>query len=126
MLSPGQLRRFSGYNPGDHRLLRDRLGATREKLENESDARFGIELFFTENSDAGRTERFLVRARELVPLAEIYVIPVAAGSRYFIRVTYGSYTDREAAAAATQRLPQKYQDAFKFVLRSFHELRSSI
>ena len=126
LLSPGQLRRFSGYNPGDHRLLRERLAATHDKLQGEPDASFSIELFFTENSDAARTERFLVRARELVPLSDIHVIPVAAGTRYFMRVTYGSYADREAAAAAAPRLPKKYQDAFQFVLRSFHELRSSI
>jgi septal ring-binding cell division protein DamX len=125
-LSTGQLKRYSGYHPGNHRLLRERLEATRATLEAAPNTSFGIELFFTENSDAGRTERFLVRARELVPLSEVYVIPIAAGSRYFLRVVYGSYPDRETAVAATRQLPRKYQDAFQLVVRSFGELRASI
>jgi hypothetical protein len=71
-------------------------------------------------------ERFLVRARDLVPLPEVYVIPVATGSRYFIRVVYGAYAGKEAAAAAAKRLPPKYLNAFQLDLRSFAELRSSI
>ena len=71
-------------------------------------------------------ERFLVRARDLVPLAEIYVIPVATGSRYFIRVVYGAYAGKEAAANAAKRLPPKYLNAFQLDLRSFAELRASI
>jgi len=125
-LVPEQLRRLSGYVPGGNRLLREQLGAAREKLLSEPDNSFSIELFLTENSDPARTERFLLRARELVPLSEVYVIPVAAGGRYQIRVVYGSFPSREAAAEAAKRLPPKYQKAFRFELRSFAELRASI
>jgi type II secretory pathway predicted ATPase ExeA len=126
LLAPEQLRRFDGYRPGDNRLLRERLAATREMLLGSPDTSCSIELFFTENSDAARTERFLVRARELVPLGEVYVIPVSAGSRYFLRVTYGSYPDRETCAAAARQLPPKYQQAFALVLRNYAELRAAI
>src|SRR6185312_13835658 len=75
-LADAQLRRFDGYAPGQNRLLRERLAATRATLLSAPDASCGIELFFTENSDPGRTERFLVRARELVSLENVFVIPV--------------------------------------------------
>ncbi len=125
-LSPEQLRRLEGYNAGRNPLLRERLAAAREKLEGEPDTSYSIELFVAENSDGARMERFLMRARDLVPLAEIYVIPVATGSRYFIRVVYGAFAGKEAAADAARRLPPKYLNAFELELRSFAELRASI
>jgi hypothetical protein len=126
VLSPEQLRRFDGYGPGRNALLRERLAAAREKLASEPDGSYSIELFVAENSDAARSERFLVRARELVPLAELYVVPLAMGPRYHLRVAYGAYPDKEAAAEAAKRLPPKYQKAFQFQLRSFAELRAAI
>ena len=125
-LADDQLRRFDGYAPGQNRLLRERLAATRATLLSAPDTSCGIELFFTENSDPGRTERFLIRARELVSLDNLYVVPVSAGSRYFLRVVYGAYPDREACAEAAHRLPPKYQQSFVFSLRSFAELRAAI
>jgi type II secretory pathway predicted ATPase ExeA/septal ring-binding cell division protein DamX len=125
-LGTDQLRRFDGYKPGENRLLRERLAATREALLSAPDTSYGIELFFTENSDQARTERFLVRASALVDLPELHVIPVSAGSRYFLRVVYGTYPDRAAAEEAARRLPPKYQQAFVFTLRSFAELRAAI
>jgi hypothetical protein len=126
LLTPEKLRRLEGYAAGRNPMLRERIAGAREKLESEPDAGYSIELFVSENSDAARTERFLARARELVPLAEIYVIPVATGSSYFLRVAYGTYPSREAAAEAAKRLPPKYQNAFRFELRSFAELRAAI
>ncbi len=125
-LSPEQIRRLEGYNPGRNPLLLERLAAAREKLESEPDTSYSIELFVAENSDGARMERFFVRARELVPLPEIYAIPVATGSRYFVRVVYGTYATQEAAADAAKRLPPKYVNAFGLELRSFAELRASI
>jgi type II secretory pathway predicted ATPase ExeA len=125
-LSAEQMRRLEGYSAGRNPLLRERLAAAREKLENEPDASYSIELFVTENSDAARTERFLLRARDLVPLAEVYVIPLAKGSRYFLRVAYGAHAGKEAAAEAAKRLPPKYQKAFQLELRSFAELRAAL
>ena len=84
-------------------------------------------MFQADNSDPERTERFLLRARELVPLGEVYVIPVAqSGARYRLRVTYGMFADRPAAAEAAKRLPPKYQNAFRSEPRSLAELRSAI
>jgi len=125
-LTAEQLRRMDGYSAGGNPLLRERLASTREKLLTAPDGGYSIELFSTENSEPARTERFLARARDLVPLSEIYVVPVSSKSRYQLRVTYGAFATREAAAQAAKRLPPKYQNAFRFELRSFSELRASI
>jgi len=126
LLAPEQQRRLDGYAAGRNALLRERLAATRARLESEPDTGYSIELFVAENSDAARTERFLLRARELVPLAEIYVIPLATGAGYFLRVTYGSFPSKEAAAEAARHLPPKYQNAFQLQPRSFADLRAAI
>jgi hypothetical protein len=126
LLAAEQLRRLDGYNAARSPLLRERLAATREKLGSAPDGSYSIELFVAENSDPARTERFLGRARDLVPLSEVYVIPVATGARYMLRVAYGIFDSKEAAAEAARRLPPKYQNAFQFQLRSLAELRASI
>jgi type II secretory pathway predicted ATPase ExeA len=126
LISAEKQLRLEGYPAGRNPLLRERIAATRQRLETEPDTGYSIELFITENSDAARTERFLLRARELVPLADLYVIPVATGSRYLLRVAYGLYPGKAAAAEAAKRLPPKYQNAFRFELRSLAELRAAI
>jgi hypothetical protein len=127
LLSQEQMRRLEGYGAGRNALLRERLAATRERLAAEPDASYSIELFQADNSDPERTERFLIRARDLVPLSELYVIPLAkGGSHYRLRVVYGMFAGKQAAADAAKRLPPKYQNAFRFELRSLADLRSSI
>ena len=126
LLRAEQLRRFAGYRSGQNALLRERLAATRERLATEPDGSYSIELFTADNSEPARAERFLQRARELVPLSEINVIPVASGAGYRLRVSYGMFASRETAAEAARRLPPKYQEAFKFQLRSAAELRAAI
>jgi type II secretory pathway predicted ATPase ExeA len=126
LLAPEQLHRLEGYGAGRNPLLRERLAATREKLASEPGRSYSIELFVADNSDPERTERFLMRARDLVPLQDVYVIPMASGTRYKLRVAYGVFADRNAAAEAAKRLPPKYQNAFKFELRSLADLRAAI
>lgn len=126
LLATDQLRRLDGYATGRNPLLRERLAATREKLSTAPDTSYSIELFLADNSAPERTERFLLRARDLVPLPEVYVIPIATGPRYKLRVAYGIFASREAAAEAAKRLPPKYQNAFKFELRSLADLRAAI
>ncbi len=121
-----QKRRFDGYVAGPNKMLQQRLAATWEMLSSEPDSSYSIELFLAENSNPARTERFLARARDLVPLSEVYVIPIATGSRYVLRVTYGVFDGMDSAADAAKRLPPKYQNAFEFKLRSLAELRDAI
>lgn len=98
----------------------------RERLAREPDGSYSIELFSTDNSDPARVERFLVRAKELVPLEQIYVLPQAIGGRYRIRVAYGTFPDRGSATEAADRLPPKYKQAFQTELRSYAELRGPL
>ncbi len=118
--------RMAAYRPGANKLLKERIEATRARLEREPDASYSIELFATDNSDPGRVERFLIRAKELVPLDDVYVLPQSNGGKYRIQVTYGGYPDRDAAAQAAERLPPKYRQSFQTELRSFAELRNSL
>lgn len=125
-LTQAQLHRFSGYSPGPSRLLKERLAATRTRLLEAPDEHHTIELFVAENADPARTERFLLRAREMVPLKDILVVPVPDGTRYLLRVTFGDFATREAAMDAQARLPPKYQQAFVPAPRSFAELRADL
>ncbi len=126
LLMPDQVRRFGGYSPAGQRLLAERIAATQALLERVPDQRFAIELFITDNTDPARVERFLVRARELVPLGELFVIPVARGGQYRLRVIFGEFSSRAAAMEAGKRLPPRYQQAFRASPRSFAELRGQI
>jgi MSHA biogenesis protein MshM len=126
LLAPEQVRRLLAYPTGASRLLKERIAATRERLEGAPDSHWSLELFVTDNSDAARTERFLLRARDMVPLEDVYVIPVLAGRQYRIRVTFGMYSTREEALQAARRLPPKYQRAFQIEPRSFGELRAAV
>jgi hypothetical protein len=126
-LSDVQASRLAGYSAGRQKLLGERLAAARELLTRAPDESYAIELFNTDNSDPARMERFLLRARELVRLEDLVVIPLAAGGgQYRLRVVYGEFPTREAALEAERRLPPRYQNAFRTSPRSFAELRSQI
>ncbi len=121
-----QQQRFAGYSPASRPLLSARLAATRETLDRAPGERHGLELFITGNTDPARMERFLLRARQLVPLENIFVIPIASGGNYRLRVVYGEFASRNDALDAARRLPLRYQQAFRALPRSFAELRSQI
>ncbi len=126
LLSEAQLQRIMGrYAARDQPLLAERLAATRELLARAPDATYALELFVTENTDQARLERFLTRARDLVPLAQLYVLPLP-GAPARLWVVFGTFPTREEALMAQKRLPQKYQREFKTVPRSFAELRHAL
>jgi type II secretory pathway predicted ATPase ExeA len=125
-LSADQARRLAGYSPDGQKLLAERLDATRQILERAEDEHYALELFMTDNADPARMERFLLRARELVPLQEVYIIPVVAGSHYRLWVVFGEFSTEHEAAAAARRLPPRYQQAFRVLPRSFSELRRAL
>jgi len=122
-LSREQLRRIAGYSTGSQPLLAERIAATRNLLEQAPDETLSVELFITENIDPARMERFLLRARDLVPLSDVYVIPVAGGGTYRIRVVFGAFASLGEAEEAERRLPPKYQREFKTSLRTCRDLR---
>jgi len=125
-LSPQQAGRLERYSPAGHRLLAERIAASRAVLDRAPDEGYSIELFTTDNSDPARMERFLLRARDFVQLGELFVIPMEDAGLFRLRVVYGEFPTRDQAAAAEKRLPPRYQEAFRTELRSFGELRSQI
>jgi len=122
-LTVEQARRLDAFSAGGQKLLSERLAATREVLEREPDDAYSIELFVTDNGEPARMERFLQRARDLVPLDELFLIPMAGGSRTRLRVVYGTFPTAAEAVAARKRLPPRYQQAFRTSTRTFGELR---
>ena len=126
MLSPRQRNRLEAYAPGGNKLLSQRLEATRELLDSAPDERYALELFVTDNPDAARMERFLLRARDLVPISEVFLIPVAGPRSMRLRVIYGTFQNEREARDAVTRLPAKYQHAFRAAPRRFSELRSQM
>jgi type II secretory pathway predicted ATPase ExeA len=125
-ISEAQASRLAAYSAGRQKLLGERITAASELLARAPDGSYAIELFITENTDPARMERFLLRARDLVRLEDLAVIPMAEGGQYRLRVVYGEFASREAALAAQERLPPRYQNAFQSSPRSFAELRGQI
>jgi type II secretory pathway predicted ATPase ExeA len=125
-LSAEQQRRLAGYSAAGQQLLRSRISATRELLDRAPGERYSVELFVTDNTDPARMERFLLRARELVPLESVFVIPMASAGTYRLRVIFGEFDTREEALEAERRLPPRYQQAFRAAPRSIAELRGQI
>jgi MSHA biogenesis protein MshM len=125
-LTPGQVRRLAGYPAAGQKLLGERLAATVELLARADDDAYALELYSTDNTDQARMERFLMRARDLVPLEDVFVIPVAARGSYRLRVVLGEFDTREQALDAAKRLPPKYQRAFDPSPRTFAELRKAL
>ena len=126
-LEPDQAHRLAGYSAGAQRLLAERIAATREVLQTSPDDHYVIELFVTDKTDPARMERFLRRARDLVPLEELFVIPMAVSNQqYRLRIVLGDFPSLDDALAAEKRLPPRYQDAFRTAPRSFAELRGQI
>ena len=126
LLSQGQRRRLQAYATGGQKLLSERLAATRELLEQAPDEGYAIELFVTENPEPARMERFLLRARDMVPLSEVFLIPMGGSGSHRLRVIYGTFDNAQQAHAAERRLPPKYQQAFRTSARSFAELRKQM
>ena len=122
-LSREQPKRIERYDSRGQPLLGERIAAARALLEREPNERYSVELFITDNTDPARIERFLARARDLALLPEVYVIPLASGRSYRLRVIYGDFPDRAAAVEGERSLPPKYQKEFRSTPRSFADLR---
>jgi len=125
-LTEEQERRVAAYSAARQQLLAERLSATREVLDRAPGERYSLELFITDNTDPARMERFLLRARDLVPLERIFIIPMGTAGQYRLRVVFGEFDSREEALDAARRLPPRYQQAFSALPRTFAELRGQI
>ena len=125
-LTARQRQRLEAYGASGYKLLAERLAATGELLEQAPDERYALELFVTDKAEPARMERFLLRARDMVPIAELFVIPLAGEERSRMRVIYGTFASEREALAAERRLPPKYQRAFRVAPRRFDELRGEM
>jgi type II secretory pathway predicted ATPase ExeA len=126
LLTQDQRERLRAYATSGQKLLSERLAATRELLERAPDDGYAIELFVTNNPEPERMERFLIRARDMVPLSEVFLIPMGGMPVQRMRVIYGSFQSAKEAAEAERRLPPKYQHAFRTAPRTFAELRKEM
>jgi len=126
LLTQNQRKRLQAYATAGQNLLSERLAATRELLDRAPDDGYAIELFVTDNPEPARMERFLVRARDMVPLADVFLIPMGGAGSQRLRVVYGSFESAREAEDAERRLPPKYQQAFRTAPRSFGELRKQM
>jgi type II secretory pathway predicted ATPase ExeA len=113
---------IAGADLAEYRLLKQRVDATLGAFSKADGNLYTILLYVTSNAKPDRMERFLVRARALVDLSNIYVYPFSRGKTGFI-VTYGLYPDEYEASMAVAGLPEKYQTAFDPELRTLGELR---
>jgi septal ring-binding cell division protein DamX len=99
-------------------------------LARAADEQYALELYTSDNSDPARVERFLMRARDLVSLSDVFVIPLtaenSAGVTWRVRVLFGRYDTREQALDAAGRLPPKYRRAFRVFPRTFADLRQAL
>jgi len=126
LLAPHQRKRLQAYSAGGQRLLTERLAATRELLDRAPDDGYAIELFVTDNPEPARMERFLLRARDMVPLSQVFLIPMGGTGSQRLRVIYGAFDNAEQAREASRRLPPKYQQAFRTSPRRFADLRKQM
>jgi type II secretory pathway predicted ATPase ExeA len=125
-LAPLQRTRLESYRTGGLKLLSERLAATRERLEQAPDDAYALELFITDNPQPARMERFLLRARDMVPLSDVFLIPIAGERNTRMRVLFGTFANEQEALQAARHLPPKYQHSFRVLPRSFGELRNQM
>jgi type II secretory pathway predicted ATPase ExeA len=92
-------------------LFEQRLAAGRQLIEGKK-AVASIQLYYNAEINPARIEGFLKRADGLGKLAEIYLLPAKFGAKDGLRVVYGAYPSVDAARAAVEKLPQRYQEAF--------------
>ena len=69
---------------------------------------------------------FLMRARDMVPLSEVFLIPMGGMGSQRLRVIYGAFDNAKQAQEAERHLPPKYQQAFRTSARTFGELRKQM
>ena len=114
---------IGGVKLAGHKLLEQRVEATKQIMATMDKNYYSIQLFVTDNIQPDRMERFLIRAQNLVNLSDLYMHPVNNEGQAHFRVTYGIYPTRDQASAAMDELPQKYKTAFSPELYTLSELR---
>lgn len=113
---------FGGVKLAGHKLLEQRIEATKHMMATTDRNYYSIQLFATQNVQPDRMERFLSRAQSLVSLSDLYIHLVTNDGQAKFRVTYGVYPNRDQASVAETELPQKYRTDFQTELYTMNEL----
>lgn len=114
---------IAGVKLEGYKLLEQRIEATMKLMGGVDKNQYTIQLFWTDNVQPDRMERFLIRAENLIDLSNLYVHPENNGDKAKFRVTYGIYPNRDQATAAIAELPEKYQSSFHPELVALADLR---
>jgi MSHA biogenesis protein MshM len=93
-------------------LLQQRINAAHDALATPKHGDVSIQLFYTDDTRPERMERFLVRAKKLGVLADLYIVPIKLNGRDGYRVLYGFYASNDEARAGMEDLPERYKEAF--------------
>lgn len=112
-----------GVKLADHKLVGQRVEATKQMMATMDKNYYSIQLFVTDNIQPDRMERFLIRAQNLVKLSDLYMHLVNKEGQAHFRVFYGIYPTRDQADVAMDELPQKYKTAFSPELYTLADLR---
>jgi len=84
---------------------------------------YSIQLLTVKGEDIAKMERFLTRASNQVPLAELHLYSVKINGTQYYRATYGYFPDRQKIAIAIKQLPGQWAPQEPYV-RSLARMRS--
>jgi MSHA biogenesis protein MshM len=93
-------------------LLQQRIDAAHDALASPKHGDVSIQLFYTDDTRPERMERFLVRAKKLGVLADLYIVPIKLNGRDGYRVLFGFYASNDEARKGMDDLPERYKEAF--------------
>ncbi len=103
-------------NQSKKSLLNQRLAESDLWLTQIQANELSIQLFVTADNNDAKLERFLNRAKQLGALDKLYIFSIKQAKKSLYQISYGQYKTQEEAAAALQRMPEKYKSAFKAIV----------
>jgi len=102
--------------------LPDRLAASKIWLSQETPSHWVIQLILANANETGRLLGFIHESEQSLGADRIHAYPLTLGKTAKVSVVYGSFTDRNTALAAFNKLPTEVRQ-FKPYLRSIQMIR---
>jgi len=106
--------------------LGERLAATQNWLNSESQDNYTIQLLLAPTEDPAKLERFLKKMQVSTGLSSLYVYPARMGSTTQLAIAAGNYTSREEAQSALTRLSETSRWNIRPYLRTLKGVREEI
>lgn len=103
-------------------LLNQRTEAAKAMMQTRPRSAYSVLLFFTNDAQPARMERFLRDAQTSINLADLYVHPSRLGEAANFAVLFGVYDSLGAAEAGLARLPPAYRNEFAPVVRTLADI----